>query len=392
MTVPAPAALSGVRVLDMGRVLSGPFCGMLLADLGAEVIKLEPPGSDLSRRFAPFVDGTSTYFRWVNRSKLGIEVDLRDPDGLDTVRALIDRCDIVVENFRPGVLARLGLPVAELNASNPGLIIVSISGFGQDGPLASLPSYDLVAQSMSGLMAATGPVGGGPTRSAVSIGDLVPGLYGALGALGALHERRITGHGQQVDVSMLDGLLSILESVAMRALHTDEPIVPLGNDHAVTIPYGTYQCSDGPVALVVGGDEPFALFARTLGASEWLADQRFATSAARVANRDALRERVERVLADHTVDSAVEMLRAAGIPAAPILGVREALTQEQAQARGMTPIQPDGFRTLGNPLRLTGSMAPGPAPGLGEHNDHIAGWLAEPPRSTGTAPSYPRVA
>src|SRR5919197_3202745 len=185
--------LAGIRVLELGRVLAGPFCGMLLADLGAEVIKVEPPGGDDARTFGPFVDGSSTYYRLLNRDKLGISLDLKRPDQLTVFRGLLERSDVLVENFRPGTLERLGLPIVEIWRLNPRLVVVSITGFGQDGPLRDLPAYDLIVQAMSGLMAATGPVGGAPTRSAVSLGDLVPGLYGALGALAALYERQRTG-------------------------------------------------------------------------------------------------------------------------------------------------------------------------------------------------------
>jgi CoA:oxalate CoA-transferase len=228
--------LAGVRVLELGNVLAGPFCGMLLADLGAEVIKVEPPRGDDARTFGPFVDGASTYYRLVNRNKLGISLDLKRADELAVLERLIERSDVLVENFRPGTLERLGLPIARIRTLNARLVLVSITGFGQHGPLRDMPAYDLLGQAMSGLMAATGPVSGDPTRSAVSLGDLIPGIYGALGVLAALYERQQTGRGRHVDVAMLDVLMSLLESVAMRALHTDEPIVPLGNDHALSAP------------------------------------------------------------------------------------------------------------------------------------------------------------
>jgi len=374
--------LAGVRVLELGSVLAGPFCGMLLADLGAEVIKVEPPRGDDARTFGPFVDGASTYFRLVNRNKLGISLDLKRADELAVLERLIERSDVLIENFRPGTLERLGLPIVRIQKLNPRLVLVSITGFGQRGPLRDLPAYDLLIQAMSGLMAATGPVGGDPTRSAVSLGDLVPGLYAALGALAALYERQHTGRGRHVDVAMLDGLTSLLESVAMRALHTDEPIVPLGNDHALSAPFGTYRTADGAIAITIANDRLFTRFADTVGRPDWPRDSRFATDAKRALHRNELRLEIEAELAGLTREQALARLREAGIPAGPILGVREALAQPQAFARAMVVEEEDGFRTIGSALKLGEPLrAPRPAPLLGEHQELIERWLAEPPRT-----------
>ena len=371
--------LAGVRVVELGRVLAGPFCGMLLADLGAEVIKVEPPRGDDARTFGPFVDGASTYHRLVNRGKLGIALDLKRADELAVLERLIERSDVLIENFRPGTLARLGLSSGRLKELNARLVVVSISGFGRSGPLRDLPAYDLLVQAMSGLMAATGPVGGGSTRSAVSLGDLVPGLYGAFGAVAALFERERTGVGRHVDVAMLDALVSLLESVAMRALHSDEPIEPLGNDHALSAPFGTYRTADGEVAIAIANDPLFERFAVELGRTDWPADARFATDAERAAHRDDLRAEIECELGQLTSAQALERLRAAGIPAAPILGVRDALAEPQVLSRAMVVEEDDGFRTLGSALKLGGG--PRPAPALGEHQELIERWLAEPPRT-----------
>jgi CoA:oxalate CoA-transferase len=295
---------------------------------------------------------------------------------------LIERSDVLIENFRPGTLARLGLPIVRIQELNPRLVLVSITGFGQDGPLRDMPAYDLLVQAMSGLMAATGPVGGGPTRSAVSLGDLVPGLHAALGALAALYERRRTGRGRHVDIAMLDVLTSLLESVAMRALHTDEPIVPLGNDHALSAPFGTYRTADGEIAITVANDRLFARFADTLGRPDWPRDSRFATDAKRALHRDELRMEIEAELAGLTVEKALAKLRKAGVPAGPILGVREALAEPQVVARSMVVEEEDGFRTIGSALKLGEAVrAPRPAPSLGEHQELLERWLAEPPRT-----------
>jgi CoA:oxalate CoA-transferase len=374
--------LAEVRVLELGSVLAGPFCGMLLADLGAEVIKVEPPRGDDARTFGPFVDGASTYFRLVNRNKVGISLDLKRADELAVLERLIERSDVLIENFRPGTLERLGLPVARIRSLNQRLVLVSITGFGQHGPLRDMPAYDLLIQAMSGLMAVTGQVGGDPTRSAVSLGDLVPGLYGALGVVAALYERRQTGRGRHVDVAMLDVLTSLLESVAMRALYTDEPIVPLGNDHALSAPFGTYRTADGEIAITVANDRLFARFADTVGRPDWPRDARFATDGERALHRDELRMEIEGELAGLTRERALARLRDAGIPAGPILGVREALAQPQAFARAMVVEEEDGFRTIGSALKLgEPPRAPRPAPLLGEHQELIERWLAEPPRT-----------
>jgi CoA:oxalate CoA-transferase len=375
------APLAGTRVLELGRMLAGPFCGMLLADLGAEVIKVEPPRGDDARTFGPFVDGASTYYRLLNRGKLGISLDLKRSDDLRVLRELLARSDVLVENFRPGALARLGLPISEIRRQHPRLVVVSITGFGQDGPLRDLPAYDLLVQAMSGLMCATGPVGGGPTRSAVSLGDLVPGLYGALGAVAALYDRERTGSGRHVDVAMLDSVVSLLESVAMRALHGDAPIEPLGNDHALSAPFGTYRTADGEIAIAIANDALFERFAETLGRRDWPRDPRFASDADRARHRLELRAEIETALDGVSSEDAVARLREAGIPAGPLLGVREALQQPQVRARRMVVEEEDGFRTLGSALELgDASTAPRPAPRLGEHQALIDQWLAEPRR------------
>ena len=376
------APLSGIRVLELGRVLAGPFCGMLLADLGAEVIKAEPPQGDDARTFGPFVDGTSTYHRLLNRGKFGITLDLKRPDDVRVLHELLARSDVLVENFRPGALARLVMPVHDLMREHPRLVVVSITGFGQSGPFRDLPAYDLLVQAMSGLMCGTGPVGGGPTRSAVSLGDLVPALYGALGAVAALYDRERTGRGRHVDVAMLDSVVSLLESVAMRALHTDEPIEPLGNDHALSAPFGTYRAADGELAIAIANDALFERFAETFGRRDWPQDPRFATDADRARHRVELRSEIEAALADMSTEDAIGRLRAARIPAGPLLGVREALRQPQVLARRMVVEEEDGFRTLGSAIKLGDApRVARSAPRLAEHQALIDRWLAEPPRT-----------
>lgn len=375
---PRPA-LDGVRVLDLGRVLSGPFCGALLADLGAEVIKVEPPEGDDSRLFGPFVGGECAYFRLVNRGKRGISLNLHDEAAREVLRGLVKRSDILVENFRPGTLERLGL--GDLEELNPRLIVVSISGFGQTGPLGGRPAYDLIAQAFSGLMSVTGWSAEQPTRCGVSLGDMVPALYGALAAVAALRQRELTGRGQRIDLAMVDSLVSILESVAMRALHSDESIEPCGNDHAQTAPLSTYAAADGPVAIGVSNDRLFQRLAAALERPEWLADPRFMPYADRCAHGDDLRIEIERALAGLTAEQAVTVLTRHGVPAGPVHAVRDALAHPHVWARGMVVAEEDGFATIASPIRLTGHLQPRRAPRHGEHNGLVGGWLAEPVRS-----------
>ncbi len=378
---PPRPALAGVRVLDLGRVLSGPFCAALLADLGAEVIKVEPPEGDDSRLFGPFVDGECAYFRLVNRGKYGISLDLRREPDVEVLRGLVRRSDVLIENFRPGTLERLG--IGDLEDLNPRLIVVSISGFGQTGPLGAQPAYDLIAQAFSGLMAVTGWSADQPTRCGVSLGDMIPALYGALAAVAALRQRETTGRGQRIDVSMVDSLVSLLESVAMRALHSDEEIVPCGNDHAQTAPLSTFAAADGQVAIGVSNDRLFERLAVALQRPEWLEDPRFMPYATRCAHSGELRAEIERALGGLTVEQATATLMAGGVPVSPINDVRAALAHPQLRARGMVHIEEDGFATIASPIRLRGSAPLRRAPRQGEHGELIGAWLAEPVRGGG---------
>lgn len=374
-------SLHGLRVLDLSRILAGPYCAMMLGDLGAEVIKVESPQGDDSRMFGPFVNGDSAYYRLFNRNKYGVEINLKSSEGKQQILGLVRRADILIENFRPGVMEKFGLPASLLLEENPRLIVVSISGFGQEGPLSKAPAYDLIAQAMSGLMSITGPSGGPPTRTGVSLGDLIPGLYGALAAVSAVHERSLTGLGQHIDISMLDSLISVLESVGMRALHSDEEPVAAGNDHAMTAPFGTYKTSDGTIAIAVSNDRLFAKLAEALSHVEWLEDDRFNTYLERHPHRVELRAAIEQALCSLTTKEALEKLKLHGVPSSKILSVNQALAQEHVKERGVLQTETDGFVTLGSPIRLTGSVSPRPAPQLGEHNCRLETWLSEPVRT-----------
>lgn len=374
------APLSGIRVLDLSRVLAGPFCSMILADLGAEVIKVESPWGDDSRQFGPFVDGTSAYYRLFNRSKMGITLDFKNDDDKEVLRDLVRRADVVVENFRPGVLEKLGLGPEELLEVNPRLVVTSISGFGQTGSLAKEPAYDLVAQAMSGLMSITGWQNGKPTRAGISLGDLIPGLYAAIGTVSALYQRESTGRGQHLDLAMYDSLISVMESVGMRALYDDVPPTRIGNDHGLSAPFSTYATKDGDVVIAITTNRLFERLANALDIPEMATDHRFAEPVARSENRVALRELIEEALSTKTRAETIALFEEHGVPTARVYDLDEALRSPFAEERGVVVEETDGFRTLASPLKLAGMEGPKPAPELGQHNDRIESWLSEDPR------------
>ena len=374
------APLTGIRVLDLSRVLAGPFCSMILADLGAEVIKVESPWGDDSRQFGPFVDGTSAYYRLFNRSKMGITLDFKNDDDKEVLRDLVRRADVVVENFRPGVLEKLGLGPEELLEVNPRLVVTSISGFGQTGSLAKEPAYDLVAQAMSGLMSITGWQNSKPTRVGISLGDLIPGLYAAIGTVSALYQRESTGHGQHLDLAMYDSLISVMESVGMRALYDDVPPTRIGNDHGLSAPFSTYATKDGDVVIAITTNRLFERLANALDIPEMATDHRFAEPVARSENRVALRELIEEALSTKTRAETIALFEEHGVPTARVYDLDEALRSPFAEERGVVVEETDGFRTLASPLKLAGMEAPKPAPELGQHNDRIESWLSEDPR------------
>ena len=374
------APLSGIRVLDLSRVLAGPFCSMILADLGAEVIKVESPWGDDSRQFGPFVDGTSAYYRLFNRSKMGITLDFKNDDDKEVLRDLVRRADVVVENFRPGVLEKLGLGPEELLEVNPRLVVTSISGFGQTGSLAKEPAYDLVAQAMSGLMSITGWQNGKPTRVGISLGDLIPGLYAAIGTVSALYQRESTGRGQHLDLAMYDSLISVMESVGMRALYDDVPPTRIGNDHGLSAPFSTYATKDGDVVIAITTNRLFERLTNALDIPEMATDHRFAEPVARSENRTALRELIEEALSTKTRAETIALFEEHGVPTARVYDLNEALRSPFAEERGVIAEETDGFRTLASPLKLAGMEGPTPAPELGQHNDRIESWLGEDPR------------
>ena len=374
-----PGALTGLTVLDLSRVLSGPFATMTLADLGADVVKIEQPGTgDDTRQWGPpFQGDQAAYFLSVNRNKRSLAVDLKSVDGLALVRELARRADVVVENFRPGTAARLGLGYDDLAAENPGLVYASISGYGQTGPDSHRAGYDAIAQARSGIMSVTGEADGPPVRVGVSSADLVAGMWAVIGILAALRERDRSGQGQWVDISLLDGSVSWLTYVAAGYFATGTRPPRYGSAHPTIAPYQGFATKDGDLMLAVGNDAIWRCFAPVAGLDELVDDPRFSTNPLRVSHRDELLPLVADAMASRTSAQWMELLDAAGVPVGPIQTVDEVVTDPQVLARGMVGEveHPTAgtLRTIGCPVRLTATppqvrTAP---PTLGQHTDDI---------------------
>ncbi|KGJ23238.1 CaiB/BaiF CoA transferase family protein [Paracoccus sanguinis] len=385
--------LAGLRVLDLTRVLAGPFATAILADLGADVVKLEPPTGDDYRAIGPFRDGESALFALTNRGKRSVVVDLKAPEGQALARRMAAGCDVVVENFRPGVAARLGLGAEALRAENPGLVVCSISGFGQSGPDTALPAYDIIVQALSGWMDATGEAGGGPLKVGEALGDVAAGLYAAIGILAALVGRGRTGEGAVLDVAMLDCLVAMLPTSHALHLYAGQSVARVGNRHPLSTPFGGYRTADGHVIIAVLGARQFAALCRLVGRPEAADDPRFATDEGRTAHEPEIRALIEAWSAQRSTDDAVAALRAADIPAAPILTLAGQLASAHAQARDLVAELPHHrlgrAPVVGQPLRFDGAkpLAPTGAPalgadtravldGLGLSADQIAGLVA----------------
>ncbi len=327
--------LSGVRVIDLTRILSGPFCAMILGDLGAEVIKIESPGGDPVRKQGHIVDGLSWYFAAFNRNKKSVELDLRAPDGVEVLERLLADADILTENFRPGVLAKMGLTESRLHEINPDLIVASVNGYGSSGPYADRPAFDFIAQAMSGYMSTNGTPETGPLRTAPPITDLVAGLYAALGAVAALRGREAGGPAQRVEASMMMSMLSMMAYLSSNALVTGRDPVPTGNDHPIAAPYGLFRTRDGDIAVAPSTDVIVRRFLATLGLDDLLEDPRFATNAQRLQNRAELNALIDAALAEGTQDEWIARLNAAGVPSGRVQGLTEALSDPQVAAQVM---------------------------------------------------------
>lgn len=360
----AASALGNLRILDFSRVLAGPLATMTLADLGAEVTKVERPGSgDDTRSWGPPHDdaGEATYFQAVNRNKRSVALDLRDPEGVAEARRLALAADVLVENFRPGLMAELGLGYEELSAANPGLVYCSVTGFGGTGPGAELPGYDLLVQALGGLMSVTGEPEGEPLKVGVALVDVVAGLYAAVGILAALERRRESGEGQLVEVDLLSALLAGL--VNQSSAYTVAGVVPgrMGNRHPSIAPYELLHCRDDDIVIAVGNDRQFAELCTVLGAPELADEARFATNPARVEHRDELRPLLEAALAARPAADWVDLLRARRVPAGVVNDVGAAF--EFAAGIGLDPIveipREDGssVRLPRSPIKLSKTPA-----------------------------------
>ena len=349
--------LSGVRVIDLTRILSGPFCSMLLGDLGAEVVKIEAPGGDPVRRQGHMVNGLSWYFASFNRNKKSVELDLRAPEGIRALERMLAGADILTENFRPGVLDRMGLTADRLREINPGLIVVSVNGYGSTGPYADRPAFDFIAQAMSGFMSTNGTPESGPLRTAPPITDLVAGLYAALGAVSALRSREAGGPAQRVEASMMMSMLSMMAYLSANALATGRDPVPTGNDHPIAAPYGLFRASDGDIAVAPSTERIVRRFLRTLGLEDLLSDPRFESNAARLRNRAELASRIDAVLAGGTQDEWIARLNGAGVPSGRVQSITEALADPQVAAQGMVLRAPHEGRgevaMTGFPIRFS---------------------------------------
>jgi len=370
--------LNGTRVLDLTRVLAGPFATQLLVDLGAEVVKVERPGDgDETRHLPPLRDGESHYFLSVNRGKRSVVIDLKRPEGRELVLALAAVSDVLIENFRPGVIARLGLDYGRVSAVNPALVYCSISAFGQTGPLAERSAFDIAMQAMGGGMSVTGEPDGPPLRSGLPMADLGTGLFAAIGILAAVVERQRTGRGQLVDVAMFDAMAGLLTQHAGRYFMTGESTGRHGNGHPAVVPYGTYPAADGDIVIANLGERFWPKIARAIGRPELAGDPRFQTNADRLRHRDELDALIAAETRRLPVAEWEALFEAGDVPHAPVLSVGQVLEHPQARARGMVAEVEHALlgriRTTGRPITLPAhpDPAPEPAPLLGQHTDEV---------------------
>ncbi|MCW2760925.1 MAG: putative acyl-CoA transferase/carnitine dehydratase [Marmoricola sp.] len=380
----AQGPLAGLLVADFSRILAGPYATMLLADLGAEVVKVESPAGDDTRSWQPPVrDGVSTYYLGVNRNKRSVALDLLDAEDLVAAHELARRADILVENFKPGGLSRFGLDYESVSAGNPGIVYASISGFGSAPAGAVLPGYDLIVQAISGLMSLTGDPGGEPFRAGISVFDVMAGLHATIGVLAALHAREESGRGQHVEVSLLGSALSGM--VNQSSAFVAGGVVPLrmGNSHPSLFPYEPMPCADGELIITAGNNAQFRKLVEVLGVPDLADDPRFARNEDRTANRDELRPLLVERLATRTTAAWFKDIIAVGVPCGPINTIDGGV--RFAEEVGLDPVvraqgDPDGVPSVRNPIRLSETPPDYrlPPPGLDEHGTEIRTWLASP--------------
>jgi len=373
-------ALSDIKVLDLTRVLAGPYCTMVLADLGAEIIKVEQPivGDD-ARAFGPYLEGESGYFMSINRNKESMTVNLKSPEGKEIIKAMVKEVDVVVENFRPGTMKKLGLDYEVLKEINPRIIYAASTGYGQSGPYSQRPAYDAVVQAMGGIMSITGQPGGEPTRVGSSIGDIIAGIMTAIGILAALHERENSGLGQMVDVAMLDCQVAILENAITRYLYTGDVPHPIGNRHPSIVPFEPFATKSDQIIVAVGNDRLWVTFCDLLGLNELVDDPRFYNNPKRSENYLELRPKIAEKMLTKTAEEWQAIFDENGIPSGPINTVDKVLENPQVIARHMIeeiehPVA-GHTRIPGIPIKL--SRTPGEihkaAPLLGADTEKLLG-------------------
>lgn len=392
---PPRSALSGIRVLDLTQVMSGPYCTMVLADLGADVIKIENPDKGDQTRASwgySVIGDDSRAFLSLNRNKRSVGLDLKRQEDLDAFFGLVRTADVVIENFRPGVAERLGIGYDAVRAENPRIIYASISGFGQTGPYSQYPGYDLIAQAMTGVMSVMGEEGGAPMKSAIPLADLGAGLFCTIGILGAVIARGDSDEGQYLETSLFESALALSVWESTEYWSTGEPPKPLGSANRMSAPYQALATSDGHLTIGANNDKLWRLLCETLDAVELLADPRFVDNNRRMDNRAALAAELERLLADGTTDEWVARLLERGVPAGPIRDYRQVLTEDpHVKARGMVTSfeHPVEGRTmvLGSPLKLRGTpvQVRTPPPLLGQHTAEVLREVAPVLGSTGAA-------
>ena len=377
MTAAGP--LSGVTVVDLSRILAGPYCTMLMSELGARVIKVEPPErGDDARHYGPFVKGKSAYFQSVNRGKESIALDLKNDDDRAIFEDLLGIADVVVENFRPGTMEKLGYGWDVLHARYPRLIYAAASGFGHTGPESKRAAYDMVVQGMGGIMSVTGHEGGPPTRIGTSIGDIGAGLYTTVGVLSALFHRTMTGEGRKVDIAMFDCQLALLENAIMRFFVSGKPPGPLGARHPSITPFEVFTTADGYIIIAAGNDALYRKLCEALGRPELATDARYLTNDLRNQHVDVLKAQLEETLTKAGTSHWTALLDKAGVPAGPINNVQQAVEFPQAAARNMVVTIDDpvmgSMPFVGNPVKIWGFDDPttrAPAPVLDENRDAI---------------------
>jgi formyl-CoA transferase len=372
------APLDGVRVIDLTRVVAGPFCTMMLGDMGADVLKIEEPEhGDDTRAWAPYINGAGSFYLALNRSKRSVAIDLKTPAGAAALRALVQSADVLIENFRPGSLARLGFGYAEMAALNPRLIYCSISGYGQTGPSAGLPGYDAVIQGEAGIMEMTGFPEGEPTRVGVAITDYLAGLYASQGILLALYERHASGCGQHVDIALFESMLSVMRLPLSMLFATGETPTRVGNDHLSIAPYEPLRARDGLIIVAVANPRLWIRFCAAIERSDLREDARFRTNGDRVAHRGALKAELERTFGAWTIDELGARLSAYQVPWGRVRDMREAIEHPQAAARDTLVQQHHreigSVTTLAPVVRLSRTPAAVrlPPPALGEHTNEV---------------------